>query len=161
MIDIAIIAAVADNGVIGREGEMPWTHSEDLAHFKETTMGHPVIMGRITYEAIVDRLGQPLPGRTNIVLTRSELELPESVARATSIDAAIEIAATHDEICYIIGGASVYRATLSIADQLILTELHESYDGDAYFPEIDQDNWTERTRDAHEKFDIVIYDRRT
>ncbi len=91
-LELVGIVAVADNGIIGRDGEMPWHVPADLAHFKETTMGHPVIMGRVTYEGILEALGEPLPGRTTIVLTSQDLETPENAVVAASLGEALEAA---------------------------------------------------------------------
>lgn len=90
--EVVLIAAVADNGVIGRDGGMPWHHPEDLVHFKETTMGHPVVMGRVTYESIVADLGGPLPGRTTVVLTSRDLDLPAGAVAVDSVEAALTAA---------------------------------------------------------------------
>ena len=158
---ITLIAAVADNGIIGRDGEMPWHLPEDLTHFKATTMGHPVIMGRRTYESISSAVGGPLPGRTNIVLSRSSPEVPEAVIVAESLDDALKAAeaAGETERVYIIGGATVYEQFLPQADQLILTELEDSYEGDTMFPEWDRSAWIEADRDQREGFAFVTYER--
>lgn len=138
-----IIAAVADNGVIANDGDIPWDYPEDLAHFRETTTGHPVIMGRTTYEEIVDDLGGPLPDRDNIVLTHdTEYEAMDDVDLAYDIDQAVETAATYDDETYIIGGASIYDQFLDRADEMILTAIPDTPDGDTYFPEWDRDDWT-------------------
>jgi len=158
---ITLIAAVADNGIIGRDGEMPWHLPADLDHFKQTTMGHPVIMGRRTYESISSAVGGPLPGRTNIVLSRSSPEVPEAVIVAESLDDALKAAeaAGETERVYIIGGATVYEQFLPQADQLILTELEDSYEGDTMFPEWDRSAWIEADRDQREGFAFVTYER--
>lgn len=156
---IALIAAVAANGIIGRNGEMPWHLPADLTHFKETTMGHPVIMGRRTYESIASAVGGPLPGRTNIVLSRSNPDLPESVVGADSITAAIGAAGDADTV-YIIGGATVYEQFLPQADRLVLTELESAYEGDTAFPEWNRTAWNEVERDQRDGFAFVTYDRR-
>ena len=111
--EIALIAAVADNGVIGADGAMPWDYPADLGRFKDRTMGHPVVMGRRTYEAIQDHLGGPLPGRTNIVLSRGDPELPDGVRLAGSIEEATELAreaVDADGTMFVIGGATVFEA---------------------------------------------------
>ena len=160
--EIALIAAVADNRVIGRDGEMPWHLPADLKHFKKTTTGHPVIMGRLTYESIAADIGGPLPDRTNIVLSRSDPGLPEEVIIVDSIQKAVDAAraaASDTETVYVIGGATVYEQFLSQADQLVLTEIHESYAGDTRFPEWDPEEWTERERADHDGFSFVEYER--
>ncbi len=157
---IALIAAVADNGIIGQDGEMPWHLPADLTHFKKTTMGHPVIMGRRTYESIGAAIGGPLPGRTNIVLSRSDPELPESVVGVGSIPAALEAAAeTETGTVYVIGGATVYEQFLPQADRLVLTELEAVYEGDTAFPEWDRDAWDECDREQRDGFAFVTYER--
>lgn len=137
-----IIAAVADNGVIGDDGDIPWDYPEDIQHFKETTTGSPVIMGRTTYESIEEDLGGPLPDRDNIVLSRDEqYTLPPAVDQASDIDEAVEIADGYDDEAYIIGGASIYDQFLDRADRMLLTAIPETPDGDTYFPEWDTDDW--------------------
>jgi dihydrofolate reductase len=160
---IALVAAVAENGVIGNEGEMPWHYPEDLRRFKRTTMGHPVVMGRKTYESIEKRLGGPLPGRTNVVLSRQEsLDLPDGAVHARGIEAALERAeaALDDdrETVYVIGGATVYEAFIDRADELHITEIPEAPEGDACFPEIAPE-WEERDRERVGELEFVTYRR--
>ncbi|WP_415379653.1 dihydrofolate reductase [Halosimplex sp. TS25] len=158
--EIALVAAVAENDVIGVDGEMPWHYPEDLAHFKETTMGHPVIMGRVTYESISGQLGGPLPGRTNVVLTRSGVEAPEEVEVVESIEAAVEAAAeTGTETAFVAGGATVYEQFLPRADRLVLTEVPGEPDGDTFFPEWDAAEWVEVERREAGDLAFVIYER--
>lgn len=159
---IALIAAVADNGVIGRNGEMPWHLPADLRHFKQTTTGNPVIMGRLTYDSIAADIGGPLPDRTNIVLSRSEPDLPDEVVVVDSIEQAVDAAraaAGDTGTVYVIGGATVYEQFLPQADRLVLTEIHDSYEGDTRFPEWDPEAWTEQERSDHEGFSFVEYER--
>jgi len=159
---IALIAAVAANGIIGRDGEMPWHLPADLDHFKQTTMDHPVVMGRRTYDSIASQLGGPLPGRTNIVLSRSDPELGGDVVVVDSIDAAIDAASAAEkttETVYIIGGATVYEQFLPQADRLVLTELEASYEGDTAFPAFDHTVWEEVDREERDGFAFVTYER--
>ncbi|WP_430505575.1 dihydrofolate reductase [Haloparvum sp. PAK95] len=161
---LALIAAVAENRVIGREGEMPWHYPADLQHFKETTTGHPVIMGRRTYESIVDALGEPLPERTTVVLSRSALDLPENAVQATDLQEAVETAAAAADdmgvdTVYVAGGGTVYEAFLPVADRLVLTEIHETVAGDTRFPAFAEDEWTETARDDREELSFVTYER--
>jgi len=145
---IALIVAMADNRVIGRDGDLPWRIPADLKHFKATTMGKPIVMGRKTFESI----GKPLPGRANIVVTRGNAPFPDSVDVAGDIDAALAIAQKRaeesgaDEIM-IIGGATLYAATLPYADRLYLTEVHATVEGDTCFPAFDRDEWREVERE--------------
>ena len=160
---LTLIAAVAENGVIGAEGGMPWHYPADLERFKETTMGHPVVMGRRTYESIASRLGGPLPGRTNVVLSRqSDLGLPEGAVNAPDIEAALsaaEAALDDDrETVYVAGGAAVYEQLLPEADELRITEIPEEPKGDARFPEFGAE-WTEVDRETAGELAFVTYRR--
>lgn len=151
-----IIAAKSENNVIGKDGDIPWYFPEDLKHFKEETMDSPVVMGRGTYESLPED-HKPLPGRTNIVLTTSNTDYDESVEIANSLEEAWNIASKHGDEVYIIGGASIYKQTLETADRIILTEIHEKYEGDTYFPEIDKDKWKEIERDDRDELSFVTY----
>jgi len=162
--DLALVAAVAENGVIGADGEMPWHYPADLAHFKETTMGHPVIMGRVTYESIAGQLGGPLPGRTNVVLTRSGVDAPDEVRQVESVDAAVEAAADAAaeagvETAFVAGGATVYEQFLPRADRLVITEVPGEPAGDTRFPEWDREAWTESSRADDGELSFVTYER--
>ena len=147
MIDLALIVACAENGVIGRNNALPWHLSEDLQYFKRVTMGKPIVMGRKTYEAI----GRPLPGRTNIVISRDPDYCAEGIKSVTSLAAALELAeqiALIDDATelMVIGGAQIYAEALPIADRLYLTEVHAEVEGDAYLPPIDWSQWQEVRR---------------
>jgi len=163
---LVIVAAVAENGVIGADGGMPWHYPEDLRHFKETTTGHPVIMGRRTFESIVGRIGEPLPERTNVVLTTTGVDHVAAgadhadVVVVDAIEAAIDAAgATGADVAYVVGGASVYEGFLPRADRLLLTELDESYEGDTYFPALDDGAWAETDREERADLAFVTYER--
>ena len=162
---IALIAAVAANGVIGDDGEMPWHIPEDLERFKQRTMGNPVIMGRRTYESIAAQLDGPLPGRHNIVLSRSDPDLHDGVVVVEGIEAAVSEAHAVCELddgadrIFVIGGATVYEAFLDRADELLLTELDAAYEGDTEFPDWNRDDWTEIERETHDEFAFVTYRR--
>ncbi len=161
--DVVLVAAVAENGVIGSDGGMPWHYPADLAHFKETTMGHPVVMGRTTYESIVAAIDGPLPGRTNVVLSSraDELDLPVGAVGAGSIGEALDRAAeTGSDTVYVVGGATVYEQFLRRADRLVVTEIPESPDGDTFFPEFDRETWREVEREEREGLAFVTYERR-
>ena len=157
------IVAVAKNGVIGKDGDMPWHIPEDLQHFKEATMDHPVIMGRVTYEGIVETLGEPLPGRTTIVLTSQDLETPAKAIAVDSLDAAIEAAERvarerHDtDRVFVAGGATVYEQFLPAIDRLILTEVHDEPDGDTSFPDWDREAFRAVSRNDRDGFAFVEY----
>jgi len=141
---LTIVAALASNGVIGRGGALPWHLPDDLRRFKSLTLGRPVLMGRRTFESI----GRPLPGRRNLVLTRSGAALPAGVERVDSVAAALALCATAPEVC-VIGGAEVYRQTLPHATHLELTRVHTTLDGDVYFPPLQAAEWRERERSEH------------
>jgi dihydrofolate reductase len=143
--DIAIYVAIARNGVIGREGGLPWRLSSDLKRFKADTMGKPVIMGRKTWASI----GRPLPGRLNIVVTRDSAFHAEGAETASSLEDAVTLARTRarcmagaDEIC-IIGGGEIYRQAMAMADRLHVTHVLADIDGDTVFPAIDPARWIE------------------
>ena len=152
-VDLVLVAAVAENGVIGAEGGMPWHYPADLAHFKRLTTGHPVIVGRTTYESIAARIGGPLPDRTSVVLTTRDLDLPEGAVVAGDLDEAVALAAADaadrgvDE-AYVIGGTAVYEQFLDHADRMVLTEVPERPDGDTRFPDWDADAWREVDREV-------------
>jgi dihydrofolate reductase len=151
-----IIAAVAENGVIGKDGDIPWHYSEDLKHFKQKTTDHSVIMGRKTYFSLPEDF-RPLPGRKNIVLSRSNPELPESVNLANSLEEAWDIAENHSGKAFVIGGAGVYEQAMNESDKMILTRIHQEYEGDTYFPERNKENWEEIERDDREELSFVEY----
>jgi len=164
-LDIALIAAVAENRVIGREKEMPWHISEDLQRFKRLTTGHPVILGRRTYETVVEALGEPFPGRTSVVLTSQSLDLPSAAVVANSVEEAIELATVDArergvDTVYVAGGGRVYDQFLPHATRLVLTEIHDTYEGDTRFPAWDGDEWVEVDRGEREAFDFATYERR-
>ena len=141
---ITLVAAVADNGVIGRDGALPWHLPDDFRRFKSLTMGRPILMGRRTFESI----GKPLPGRRNLVLTRSAQTWPAGVEAVADLQTALHIASAAGELC-VIGGAEVYALTLSQATHLELTRVHATIDGDVRFPHYDATRWREVERIEH------------
>ncbi|NRQ50319.1 dihydrofolate reductase [Aeromicrobium stalagmiti] len=152
-----IVVAIGHNGVIGRDGDLPWPPTGDLAHFKALTMGHPLVMGRTTFESI----GRPLPGRTSIVLTRDPTWNADGVEVAGDLAAALARAAELDDDVFLVGGAQVYAEALGagLVDRMVVTHVHQSPDGDAWFPDVDWKAWTETSREAHDGYDIATYDR--
>ena len=150
---ISIIVAMAENRVIGRDNGLPWRLSADLQHFKSITMGKPIIMGRNTWESI----GRPLPGRTNIVITRDTGYRAEGCELVHSLEQALAVAGASDEVM-IIGGANLYRQTLAHADKLYLTLVKAQVEGDTRFPEIDAGEWRETGRESHGADDKNEYD---
>lgn len=156
-----IIAAVSENNVIGNQGEIPWDIPEDMKHFRKKTTGNAVIMGRKTFESLPENF-RPLPDRKNIVLTRSGLEdKPREVVEASSLGEAWKAAEGYSDKAFIIGGESVYREGMTEADRLVITRVHEEYEGDTFFPEIDTENWEESERDEREGFSFLEYVRRS
>ena len=156
---IYLVAAVSRNGIIGADGRLPWHLPEDLKHFKNLTLGHPVIMGRRTWEAI----GKPLPGRENIVISRRSAYEAPGASVAASLEAAIALCAG-EPLAFVIGGAEIYAAALPLADGLVLTEIRRDYQGDTRFPDWDRAAWRETQRKAHTaadgtRFDFVFYER--
>jgi dihydrofolate reductase len=150
MVPIALIAAVATNGVIGRDNGLPWRLKSDMAHFRAITMGKPVVMGRRTFLSI----GRPLPGRTTIVVSRDEAFAAPGIVVAPSVEAALTVA--HGDAlrrgagCIVIaGGADLYAQTMPLAERLDITYVHRQVGGDAYFPAIDRSVWREIAREEH------------
>jgi dihydrofolate reductase len=155
---VALIVAMSEDGTIGDKGRIPWHIREDLQRFKRLTMGHPIIMGRKTYESI----GKPLPGRTNIVLTRSpNFTAPPGVLAVTSLDAALDHCRhQNEESVFFIGGSKVYQSALPLADKLLVTEVHRRVSGDTKFPDYDHRAWTEIAREDGPECSFVEYARR-
>jgi dihydrofolate reductase len=140
---ITIIVATDKQGGIGIRNSLPWHLPEDLAHFKSKTSGHAIIMGRKTFDSI----GRALPNRRNIVVTRNVDWKHDGVEAVTSLQAAQEL--LNEDRAFIIGGAQIYQQALSIADQLIVTEIQEDFTCDAFFPKIDPTDWEETSRENH------------
>lgn len=134
-----IITAIDEERGIGKDGDIPWHYSEDMKFFKEQTMGNPVVMGRKTYESLPEDY-RPLPGRKNIVLTRSDKTFHESVSKANSLEEAFEVAEENSDKVFIAGGSSVYEQSLPHVDRIIITEIPDIYDCDRFFPEL-KDEW--------------------
>ena len=160
MTTLTLIVARARNGVIGRENQLPWRLPEDLAFFKRTTMGAPIIMGRKTHESI----GRALPGRRNIVVSRDGTRRYEGCDVVTSLEAALALEPTKE--AFLIGGAQLYRDGFERADKLIVTEIDADFDGDTRFPAPDPELWREVSREPHRAaapndfaFAFVTYER--
>jgi dihydrofolate reductase len=156
---VYLVAAVAANGVIGAGGKLPWRLPEDLKHFKALTLGHPVIMGRKTWES----LGKALPGRENIVVTRAAGYEAPGASVASSLDGALALCAGEPTV-FVIGGGELYAEALPVADGLVLTEIQRDYAGDARFPPYDRAAWRETQRKPQTgadglRFDFVLYER--
>lgn len=143
--NITIIVAKAANNIIGNDNQLIWHLPNDLKRFKALTSGHPIIMGRKTYESI----GRPLPNRTNIVITRNADWKADGIITANSLEKAIEIASEIDSEIFIIGGGNIYQQSMELANVLEVTEVHQDFDGDTSFPEINKDIWEETFREKH------------
>jgi dihydrofolate reductase len=165
--DIVILAAVAENGVIGRGNGLPWRLKSDMAHFRELTMGKPVVIGRKTYLSI----GKPLAGRTTIVVSRDRGFAAPGIVVASDLETALTAARgdalrRNTDSIVVAGGADIYAQVLPIATRLAITEVHKSVDGDTRFPGIDPDIWREISREEHKPaaedetaFAFVTYER--
>lgn len=151
---LSIIVAVAENGVIGHNNQLIWHLPEDLKMFKRLTSGHPIIMGRKTFESI----GKPLPNRTSIIITKNPEFQIEGCITVHSLEAAIEAANEIEENeAFIIGGAEIYRLALPFADKIYLTEVNHTFVGDTFFPEIDKEIWEEVNRTDHDIDEKHLY----
>lgn len=156
---VYLVAALASNGVIGACGKLPWQLPEDLQHFKKLTLGHPVIMGRRTWES----LGKPLPGRENIVISRKAGFEAPGASIAQSLSGAIALCAG-EPVAFVIGGAEIYAAALPLADGLVLTEIDRDYEGDTRFPAWDRNAWRISQKETHTstsgvRFSFVLYEK--
>jgi len=137
---LILIAAISENNVIGNKGKIPWNIPEDMERFRGMTLCHPVIMGRNTYDSILERQGRPLDKRINIVLTSSKIK-ERRVRTAKTLGEAIMNARESSGDIYIIGGERVYRDSIITAERIELTKVHRKFEGDAFFPEIDSKKW--------------------
>jgi len=156
---LTLVVAYSDNRTIGRDNTLPWKLPGDLAHFKRTTLGSPIIMGRKTWES----LGRPLPGRLNVVVSRNaQYAAQGAVVVATLADAVRACGDVAD--VYVIGGAQIYGQAIPLAQRLIATEVHAQVDGDAFFPELPTGQWHEVSREPQPAengyaYDFVVYER--
>jgi dihydrofolate reductase len=153
---ITLVAAYAAQRVIGDHGRIPWHLSEDFAHFKATTMGGVLVMGRATYDSI----GRPLPGRTTVVVTRNPEWSAEGVLVAHSLEEALALAAEQPGETFVVGGTQIYEQALPLATHQVLTEVDLAPDGDALYPEFDLAEWVETRREPRGGFTWVWWERR-
>ena len=154
---ITLIAAAAENNVIGKDNDLIWHLPKDLKFFKENTLNKPLVMGRKTFES----LPGVLPKRRNIIITRQKDYTAKGAEVVHSIEAALEICRDEEEVM-IAGGANIYEQALSLADEILLSRIHSTFDGDSYFPEIDMKNWevleeTFSPKDEKNEYDITFY----
>ncbi len=159
---IILVAAVGRRGVIGRDGGLVWREPLDAKHFRDTTMGLPVIMGRKTWDSVPERF-RPLPGRRNVVVTRQANWQAQGAEAASSLGDALRRTADSSKVA-VIGGAQLYAAALPLADALVLTEVDADFDGDVHFPPWDRATFVETRREAHNDaagrpFAFVVYER--
>ena len=162
---VSILVAMAKNRVIGRNNALPWQLPPDLKRFKELTMGHHIVMGRKTYESI----GRPLPGRTSVIITRQpDYQVPGAIVVA-SIDQALKVCSAGKEVdqeIFVIGGAQIYRQSLGLCQRIYITEIQQEFDGDTLFPELNQQEWREISREKYRlndgdglEYHFVVLDR--
>lgn len=153
---VVLVAAVAENGVIGNGPDIPWRIPGEQAEFKRLTLGHILVMGRTTYESI----GRPLPGRTTIVLTRDPAWRADGVLVAHDLDGALALAEDLPGDVMVAGGAQVYAAAMPFADEQAITEVHQDPEGDVLYPDFDPAEWTEARREPGDDYDRVWWQRR-
>lgn len=146
---VSIVVAIGENSAIGKDNELLWYLPTDLRHFKTITKGHTVIMGRKTFDSI----GKPLPHRRNIVITRSRDLKIEGAEVVNTIDEALALCAGEKEV-FIVGGAEIYKLAMEKTDRIYLTTVHQSYEADAYFPEINHNLWKETALERHEPDEV-------
>jgi len=158
---ISMIVAMSENRVIGKENKLPWHLPEELKHFRKTTLGKPIIMGRKTFESMGSK---PLPNRLNIILTHdTQFKIPPHVDAnacvvARSLEQALSYAAGHEEVM-VIGGGKIYEQFLPKATRIYLTTVHQYVDGDVFFPILDNTEWEERSKTDNEQFTIQVLER--
>ena len=158
---ITLIAAMTEDRVIGRGDEIPWDIAGEQKHFRDETFGHPVIMGRETFENIVGKLGKPLPGRFNIVMSESESYNYEQTVAARNKQAALEAADdSYEDEVFIAGGESIYEQFIDDADRMVLTWIDKNYNGDSYFPVFDMGEWKMQKQRVTNNYTVIDYERR-
>ena len=155
---VALIAAVARNGAIGKNNELLWREPEDQRHFRRVTSGHAVLMGRKTWDSLPLRF-RPLPNRRNVVLTRDADWRADGAETATTLDAALELLASNEKV-FVIGGAEVYALALPRADELVLTEIDADLDGDTWFPNWNRSDYARIACETREGYSFVTYAKR-
>lgn len=155
---LSIIAAVADNNVIGIKNGLPWSLPEDLKRFREITMGKPVLMGRNTFLSIMEILKKPFPGRLNVVISNNpEDKVPEGVLLYNDLEKALKDLEGKD--VFVIGGAMIFKQMINRVDKLYITHIHKVYEGDVFFPEIDTHIWKKVKDEPQEGFSFSVYEK--
>ena len=158
---ISFVVAVSENGVIGSHNAIPWLIPEDLKHFKQITTGHVCLMGKHTFDSVLSYLKKPLPGRTNVVITRqTDIVFPEGVIVYHELEEALNKIET-DELM-VIGGGQIYQQLYDkgLVDKMYITQVHKHVDGDVLFPKIDWSLWHETARQDHPEYSFVEYERK-
>lgn len=151
--------AIAHNGVIGSNNDLPWYLPEDLKHFKELTTGHTVVMGRKTFESIMKRLGKPLPNRTNVVITsQTNYQAPPGVLVYNDLDIALDDLKDQEKV-FLIGGYNIFKAGIEKAQTMFVTHINKDYEGDISFPEIDWNRWQKTAEESHPEFTFAQYEK--
>lgn len=150
---LSMIVAASENNAIGKDNDLLWHLPKDLKYFKETTKGHHIIMGRKTFDSV----GKPLPGRTNIVISRREDFHPEGVVRASNLENAIELV-EDDQEPFVVGGAQIYEQALDYVDRIYLTRVHAHVNGDTHFPDLNPDEWQRVLHENHKKDEQHAFD---
>jgi len=158
---VSAVVAISENHAIGKDNKLLWYLPNDLKHFKDITTGGTIIMGRKTYESV----GKPLPKRRNIIITRQAITI-EACEVVNSVEAALALCKTEAEV-YIVGGAEIYKQAMPLTDRIYLTIVHQQFDADSFFPEINKQDWNETAREDHEPdaknlipYSFVTYDRK-
>lgn len=151
---IALVLAISENRALGKDNQLLWRLPNDMKHFKKVTLGHPMVMGRKTFESI----GKPLPGRTSIIISRqSDYPVPEGCLLAASLEEALQAALALDEQVMVVGGGQIYEQALPLAEVIYLTLVHETFDGDTFFPELSANDWEVAEQEEHEADDRHPY----
>jgi len=153
---IALIAAMSENGVIGRENRLPWHIPEELQYFKKMTLGKPVIMGRKTFESMGSK---PLPKRLNVILTHDKAFLAKDCEVVHSVEQALQLVSNHEEVM-VIGGAKIYQAFLPLANRLYLSVIHQKIEGDTFFPHWDESQWIVQSQEDKKEFSTKVLDKK-
>ncbi|OGE81110.1 MAG: hypothetical protein A3H72_00125 [Candidatus Doudnabacteria bacterium RIFCSPLOWO2_02_FULL_48_8] len=159
---ISIVVAVAKNGVIGKSNDLPFYIPEDLKHFKKVTDGHTVLMGKKTYDSIINRLGKPLPNRRSVVITRqTDFQAPDGVLVFHDLNQALAALEIDTDVLMVIGGGQIFKqfADMGKVDKIYMTHVHREVDGDVKFPDIDLSKWRKISEEPHEQFTWVEYEK--
>lgn len=153
------MVAVSKNGVIGKDNALPWHYKRDLQYFKEVTMGHTVLMGRKTFDSIVKKLGRPLPGRKNVVVTHNPLFSYPEVEVVLDLKEYVAKHKNTEEEIFVIGGAQIFKETLAMCDRLYITHIDKEYEGDVFFPEVDLSEYQIIKQQTEDVLHFIVYEK--